>query len=720
MTEEGNMPGPEQRPATGPEQTARNPQDIFESGLRGLIEPQVARNEQGEEVITPPMVEDEQVVRLTRQALAFAGKTPEGLTQLIEKGNELCLNEKIREEDGGWAQWAELVVRMEEHRNFLIKKKQGVVLSGDGVSRERQIPRRDIPSGIGAIFIGGEMDQYIRNDEIDPQENMICHPWESRGTIESFVDSSGKTVEATSRNGREGWLFENYYAATRERGAEQNWYGIVKFWCDDFEASMDWLEGRGDSYPQVPSKEQEEFLRKIKAFGAVFASARAAEASKGDYSQYAMFIAPPKPGESKPDLDKQDHWKDLLLANDERKIDIVLEDPLIRRFFETAISSMGISVNLRGADKDGNPNWSGWKEWNGKIDETVFEETSGGLKKGSLPYYLANGGFDGFIQNVLLNETTVEDIFANLGNYGRHELQAAAKLACDTILVNGMYTLWEYNYDKESKLFASYPNWGGDPFRFMLEPSILPRRIKNVYAENPDVMGAFDDAFRPENALVVKKEEKKEKEKENDDSEKKEDNKKDFNFLVAAGTTNLKKAYRLSAAIFEVLGDSQASGLSSFSEQTVDNLFDAAKLIDYVYGSDLTKPLGKHVAGLMMGRILKTKAYALATEWHKASFRDAFRVFMGSDNVTQAIMEAKDLIWGPERDGSGGLIGKITGGQLRFKVRLSCLGAAEEFAEAGKTLSLFGIPREQERMAKLARTGRFAFRILEEVGRQKH
>ncbi len=709
---EQNMPSPEQqRPVPGPEQTPeKTPQVIFEENLRGLIEPQVTTNEKGEEVTRPPVIENEYITRLARQALAFAGKTPEGLRRLIEKGNDLCIEGEVPEEN--WDEWSAIAVILDERLAVLIQERQKTL--GDIGRRERLVPRRDLPSGIGAIFVGGRMDQYIRNDEIDPQENMICHPWETQGEVESFVDSSGKTVESTSRNGREGWLFENYYAAAMERGAEQSWYGIVKFWCDDFEASMDWLEGRKEAYSQMSSKEQEEFLRKIKAFGAVFASARAAEASKGDYSQYAMFIAPPKPGETRPDLDKQDDWKDLLLAGDESKINIVLEDPLVGHFFERATESMGIPVRLRESGKP--QGWIGWKEWSEEVNSTVFEGGTDDkgkvkMKEGTLPYYLADGGkrggFDGFIQEILLNEEAVSEISTKLGNYGRHELQAAAKLACDTILVNGMYTLWEYNYDRDNNYtFAPHPNWGGDPFRFILEPSILPRRIKNVYAQNPDVMNAFDDAFNPKDSFKKLSEE----------------DRKKLDPLKASGTTHLKRAYRLNAAIFEVLGDSQASGLAAFSEQAVDNLYDAAKLIDYVYGNKDRgeKQWGKRTAGLMMGRIVKTKAYALSTEWHKADFRDAFRVFMGSDDITQAIMEAEKLVWGPERDGSGGLIGKITGGQLNFKVEQNPLGASKEFAEAGKVLSLFGIPKEQEEVAKMARSGRFLFRILEEIGRQKH
>lgn len=715
---EQGMPGPEQqRPVSGPEQTPeKTPQAIFEENLRGLIEPQVTKNEKGEEVTRPPAVEDEHIVRLAKQALVFAGRTPEGLRRLIEKGNDLCIEGEIPENN--WDEWSAVAVVLDERLAALLQERQKNL--GDAGRKERLIPRRDLPSGIGAIFVGGKMDQYIRNDEIDPQENMICRPWEAQGKIESFVDNSGRTVESTSRNGREGWLFENYYAATMERGAEQSWYGIVKFWCDDFEASMDWLEGRKEDYPQLSSKEQEEFLRKIKAFGAVFASARAAEASKGDYSAYAMLIAPPKLGESKPDLDKQDDWKDLLLANDKSKINIVLGDRLVRHFFEKAVKSMGISVHLSEPTEPGVPGWVGWEKWDGKINSASFEDTTvtgsegkAKMKEGELPYYLSEGGkrggFDGFIREVLLSENATNEVTAEFGKYGRHELQAAAKLACDTILVNGMYSLWVYNHDKDGDYnFAPHPNWGGDPFRFMLEPSFLPRRVKKVYKESPDVMDSLDSAFRPEKDLSKKKEEQK----------KKQEKEINFEFLTASGTTHLKKAYRLNAAIFEVLGDSQASGLASFSEQAIDSLYNAAKLIDYVYGD--TKQWGKDVAGLIMGKILKTKAYALSSEWHKAGFRDAFKILMGSDDVVEALKKAIELVWGADRDGSGGLIAKIAGGQLYFKVKSNRLGAQKEFDEALRVLAGFGIPKEQGNVADKAKTAKFFYDLLAEIGRQKH
>lgn len=694
MSEGEHMLGPEQqRPVPDPEQTPeKTPQAVFEENLRGLIDPQVTKNEKGEEITRPPAIENEHIARLAKQALSFAGKTPEGLRRLIDIGNDLCFEGEIPEKS--WDEWSAVAVVLDERLAALLQERQRSL--GDDSGRERLIPRRDIPSGIGAIFIGGEMDQYIRNDEIDPQENMICLPWEAEGRRASFIDDSGKTIEATSRNGREGWLFENYYAAIRERGAEQNWYNVVKFWCDDFESSMDWLEGRRDNYPQVSTREQEEFLKKIKAFGAVFASARAAEASKGDYSIYAMFIAPPKLGESRPDLDKQDHWRDLLLANDESKIDVVLEDPLVRHFFERATRSMGISLDPGGVGGVEN-----WRQWNGEIDKRLFEDESGNLREGTLPYYLTHGGFDSFIQEALLEESAIREIVKNWGDYGRHELQAAARLACDTILVNGMYTLWEYNFDRKGERnFKPYPNWGGDPFRFMLEPSFLPRVIKKVYAEDPEIMDSLDSAFKPENNLS-------------------EEHKKDFKFLPASGTTHLKRAYRLNAAIFEVLGDSQASGLASFSDQTIDSLYNVARLIDYVYGN-AGGSWGKDVAGLIMGKILKTKAYALSSEWHKAGFRDAFKILMGSSDVAEALKKAIELVWGMDKDGSGGLIAKITGGQLRFRVKSNRLGAQREFDEALGILAGFGIPKEQEKLGDKVKTARFWYDFLAEIGRQQH
>lgn len=708
---EQGMSTPERsRPITGREQTPeKESQSAFEEGLRNLIEPQKAINEKGEEIIMPPAIENEHLRRLARQALSFAGKTPEGIKGLIEKGNNLCSQGEIPEEN--WDEWSVLAIILDEELVRLEKRRQKAIRDFDG--KERLIPRRDLPAGIGAIFIGGTMDQYIRNDEIDPQENMICNPWEKQGKIEFFTDDLGRKVEATARNGREGWLFENYYAATRERNAEQNWYGIVKFWCDDFEASVDWLEGRKNSYPQISLKEKEEFLRKMKAFGAVFASARAAEASKGDYSAYALFIAPPRHGETKPDLDKQDDWKDLLLAGDERKINIVLGDPLVRYFFEKTAESMGISVSLKESEP-GSQEWEVENDWEEeKVKREAFEKkekmNEGGtaFKEGTVPYYLEKGGqrggFDGFIQEVLLSEESRKKI-SEIGDYGRHEIEAAAKIACDTILVNGMYTFWEYNYDEKGEYkFAPCHNWGGDPFRFMLKPSNLPRNVKKVYAQNPEVMDALDAAFCPTDVLDKLKNEKGEKKNP---------------LLKAAGTTNLKRAYRLNAAIFDVIGDSQASALALFNEQAIDSLYDAAKLIDNVYGGE--ENYGKDLAGLMMGRILKTKAYALSSEWRKVNFREAFRVLMGGSDTTEAIFKAITLIWGERIDGSGGLIGKISGGQLKFRIKNNRLGAQKEFDEALITLTGFGIPKEQLRYSKRASKAKFLYDILVEIGRQKY
>jgi len=121
------MPTPEQKPvASSAEQIPeKDPQALFEEQVRRLTEPQVEINDKGEEVTKAAVIENEHVLRLARQALSFAGKSPEGLTGLVNKGNELCFSGEITEENGGWAEWAELVMRLVDYRDFLLKGEKG-------------------------------------------------------------------------------------------------------------------------------------------------------------------------------------------------------------------------------------------------------------------------------------------------------------------------------------------------------------------------------------------------------------------------------------------------------------------------------------------------------------------------------------------------------------------------------------------------------------------
>lgn len=124
------MPTPEQKPVTSSaEQTSeKSPQVSFEEEIRRLIEPQRKINDKGKEVTEAPVIGNKYVLELARQALSFAGKSPEGITALISEGNKLCLSREIGEEDGGWAEWGELVTRLVNHRNFLLRReKEGKV-----------------------------------------------------------------------------------------------------------------------------------------------------------------------------------------------------------------------------------------------------------------------------------------------------------------------------------------------------------------------------------------------------------------------------------------------------------------------------------------------------------------------------------------------------------------------------------------------------------------
>ncbi len=126
MTEgEQGMSGPEQRLVMGPEQNIESPQEAFNRSIRGLIEPRVVKNEQGEDLVVPAIVEKIELVELARRAMSYAGKTPEGLTKLINIGNDLCDQGTLTEESGEWAQWMELVLKLEEHRGFLTTKQPG-------------------------------------------------------------------------------------------------------------------------------------------------------------------------------------------------------------------------------------------------------------------------------------------------------------------------------------------------------------------------------------------------------------------------------------------------------------------------------------------------------------------------------------------------------------------------------------------------------------------
>ncbi|MDD3532394.1 MAG: hypothetical protein PHW57_03655 [Candidatus Shapirobacteria bacterium] len=519
MTEGGNMPGPEQRPPTGPEQAAQNTQDVFINNLRVLIEPQREIDPQGRETERPAQVQIFFLKKLAERAIR--NPRANDLASEIDRINN-WLAEKTKLVDEG---------KLEEQDYYHLED-QALLLSAvisEEFYRQSQELRvsefaQDIDPFLGAVFLQGKYNAAIENGQIRMDKNII--------------------LDVENPEDRDRWLHENIRVIMRRINVsepEKQWKAIADMWRSEFAIAADRAGMNEETF--------KDFDMKIRSAMGVSSSARAMEHSNGSTERYVSVIA--GPGAMEADLDVADDWREYLLHEKEDKLVTILEDPLVERYYRKILDLAGINIpelfgwQYRGrrlpVDEEGQALipflderiLRRFRQNGGVLDESALladietekkkvlakwdevtdtsrlleDDGRGGvrIRERSLVGYLSDevsggykGGFPALIDEILLPEVDVSD----LGSFKKSQLIGAARLAADAFLVE-KYTAWEFFNNDGLGVWRPDPSWGGDPFRSILEPSFLTHKIKGMYhgPGSEKILEIINLAFRPTDVL---------------------------------------------------------------------------------------------------------------------------------------------------------------------------------------------------------------------------
>lgn len=530
----------------------------------------------------------------------------------------------------------------------------------DGSSPE--IMSSYVPEHIGAVFQQGRDKLRAREWVVGP---------DGRYQYTELVP----VLDIRDADERNRWCLENMrvFADGTVANPEKSWKPIVDSWLTELKVATTntVLQMEKD---KLSSEDIKEFKRDcketeldIKAMMAVSASARAMEISAGSAAEYAMHIAPPKPGARNPDLDKQDTWVEFLLHKDPGKLNKVINNPLIKHYHDALLKDAGINNLQEWRREDGK-----WQPSKWEVDRRALE---GNLKR----YLTERNSFDEYISDVLLASDT-DEFMDEQGQKGLGDTArwAAAKLACDAFLVD-KYTRWELaleemlrSEEERAKLGSDMkptPGWGGDPLRAVLEPTFLPRRIKKMYQDRDGViLKMMDNAFRPRDIFRGELE---------------------GELLPASMVVHLKNYARYSDALWAFLGGSRANGIPQWTKETMgDALPSIAELLDQVYGT-IDKPklnTGKHIVGAMMARILECKALAVAMESTRPGFKENLSTLF-DPKTGRPFLEAEQFIWGPNLDAKMGFLASLASGRTRFVFKNNDYGAETKIRDTWELLS---------------------------------
>lgn len=423
-------------------------------------------------------------------------------------------------------------------------------------------------------------------------------------------------------------------------------------------------------------KEIRDTEKDIKAMMAISASARCMEASSGSTADYASYLTQA----DKPNLDKQDEWAEFIIHGDEEKKHQALRNPMIRYFYNKIIGESGIKVKF-GKDKDANGNEIGeekeqdrnwWRNFKQEDKEKAIES--------KLFSYLDKDegkvSLNRYIEDILIGEMSSQDEeFWNNEGYDSSSMWSASRIALDVFLID-KFTRWSYllgrkedqngflttkpdeNFKKQLK---PSPGWGGDPLTGILDPSFLPRVVKNVYTESDEgksILYRVDNAFCPRD-LSPRIEEEIEKK------------------LPCSMKVSLKNLARYSDALFTFLGSSRANGISRWDKDMLGNLPTIIELLDQVYGGiEIQKGdnAGKHLMGLITARIFECKAYATTYESASSNFSDKMAIIFG-DLKTRPFYQVEQFLWGEKTDFRSGFLYSLIGPRTRIVFKNNKYGA---------------------------------------------
>lgn len=555
----------------------------------------------------------------------------------------------------------------------------GVVQPTPQVERDgREQKPRPAPEYLGAVFVDGKNQVLVE----DP-------------TMISLLDVGNP-------NDRDTFIllnldaFNNRYL--KQAKISPGWVSAVKDWVADFKYSLLKQSRLNRGVPVLERQEVADFENKIRAMMAVTAGARAMEFSGGSWGSYLGALIG-KDERGNPPTDWQDHEVQHLLHADPAKLNLVINDPKVRPFYEKLMTDAGLNFG----------GYYQWREFKNDLGKTVqmpsvvsfnIRKTPGLSPEASererqaemdrvrnlpLSNYLKNdgekGGFTGYIEDVLLADQRL------LPDMSMEERRAAARLAADAFLVD-LYTRWSVSITDNGKFNLKYEpdkGWAGDPFLTTLQPTFLPR-LKGVYKERPDILDEIDLAFRPQVFIDEFK-------KRVEDKYGPQDFPPTLRTVLGSGVTNLKTLQRYNKALDTVLGGPMGASIANVTGRMLqEDMKPVFELFDQFYGGmsvDVTDQqggkikmnVGKHIAPMSSALILDAKSTAAVLSSREPGAKDLIKVVMDPESRTRSFGDARVALWGPDGTGSEGLIESLSGPQFGWMIgKKNIFGADKIFA----------------------------------------
>lgn len=563
---------------------------------------------------------------------------------------------------------------------------------------------------------------------VPPNEVVAIFRDSRLGIFEGAWRDKVEFLDVRSPEDLKKWAFLNMEAFNNGIIANPHlkWKQTAEFWLTDLKDAArlaDKKYGLG--------KEQKGKIREaetlIKAMMAVSSSARAMAVTSGSMGTYANLITPGDAG--RPDLDKADTDKQFLLHGDEKKLALVLSDPLVRHFYAKVLEDAGYVIP---------PDWETRDELTYKdiLDLKLPRRADGTIdldrmtKDGGLADYLKRdegiaqeGGFDRYIE--LLMEGELKDYVQSQKEAGHSEAEiwAAYKLACDAFLVD-KYTEWEfaateveartkdvyhvYNQDKLGRKVVEQiipdVRWGGNPLTAVLQPSFLPRHIKKVYwGEDRAILDLIDNAFHPKEYFDLDPE--------------------DPNYIRpfrASMVEGYKPIVRYLSAHWIFIGGSQADSVPIWTRDTQDQLHEIVKLLNHIWGPKGKDKPGETPAkyrrhmGLMMTRMVRAKNLAAVAQTSKPGLREFGQLMFDPENRDRPFLEVMKWLYGPEYKMKSGFFADLTSPQFRFIFKPNPL-AEFEYQDGYSALRTMDQTMGRVRAAELARHVGKAIDVIEQA-----
>lgn len=555
--------------------------------------------------------------------LARRGDTSVNSDHLMKIHNEI---DQMVEEGLDLSEAALWMGRVEDRHELLVANEENTPSVVTVAHDKESVPARDQPLYMGAVFRGGQNESYLVSPELvvrlDPEKQSDRRKFAYRN-LYAFNSLYLKNARMNS-----GWLnatqsYETDLRVAKEKGA------------------------------RITSAELESSNEFLKAAMGVTASARALEISGGSFEDYAKILTGGNEKGS-PNIGWQDENDAYLLHADPNKIIILLNDPLIKGYYDRLMKDLGIEQNLE-------------SEWHGDKKQTPRKITVDIEKINTEPSGVVHhvkdeakqGGLDAYIDKVLVNEVITTETDTRV-------TRAAAKLACDIFLVDKWTEYFDIVNksnmdDKPSKLQPISKGWGGDPFDFVIHPTGL-QRLKSVYKNSASiVLEMLDSAFRPVDIYETIKDLYKE--------EKGEDLPPVIRLPVASAVTNIKTFNRQSQMINRITGGPMAQNLSLWGGPALSDLLEAERLCAQVLGTqEVDGEIGRDIAGAQIIRILEAKILASTLETKPPDRGDALKIAFDPDAKTRPLYEARSFLLGPEFNYKQGHLQALQGGDVSFTI----------------------------------------------------